>query len=210
MPNMIKIDANHPDPEAVAAAAAVLREGGVIAYPTETFYALGADSLNEEAIARIFRIKGRTFNNPIALIGSGRNDLSLISDEVPVSANPLIEAFWPGPLTLIFKASQRIPTRLTAGTGKIGIRIPGLPLAQELAAALGRPITATSANRTGSRECVTAAEVLEQIGTDLDAIIDGGKTPGGLGSTMLDVTAIPPAVLRQGAIAKDRILQVLA
>jgi len=209
MPEIIKIDPLRPDPALIGAAVKLLKDGGVITYPTETFYGLGADCLHEKAIDRLFDIKGRDYRSPIALIGGQDKDLELIADNVPEVAKRLIRVFWPGPLTLIFQASLSVPTRLTGGTGKIGIRLSGHAVARALALALDRPITATSANLSGQPECVSADDVCDQIGSRIDLIIDGGRTAGGKGSTMLDLTAAPPAILRHGAIAERRILQIL-
>ena len=209
MTKVIRIDIHQPDPVLIQEAASILREGGVVAYPTETFYALGADGLLEKAIQRLFEIKGRNFSNPIALIGGDDKDLSLITDDIPDAARPLMTAFWPGPLTLIFQASRLVQPRLTAGTGKIGIRISSHAIARGLATALRHPITATSANISGNPECTTAQEVSDRIGPLVDLIIDGGQTRGGKGSTMLDVTTFPPVVLREGAIAESHITEIL-
>lgn len=210
MSKIIYIDPLQPDPSHMDIAVAILRRGGIIAYPTETFYALGADILLETTILRLFEIKGRNFNNPIALIGGDEGDLPMITDDIPEAARPLITAFWPGPLTLIFQASQQVQPRLTAGTGKIGIRVSNHPIARGLATSLGHPITATSANLSGDPECTTAQEVSDQIGSLVDLIIDGGQTHGGKGSTMLDVTALPPVILREGAISTKNISSILA
>jgi L-threonylcarbamoyladenylate synthase len=169
-----------------------------------------ADGLHEGAIARIFSIKGRAFNHPIALIGGNDKDLALITDDIPENAAPLMKAFWPGPLTLVFQASRHVSVRLTAGTGKIGIRISGNAIAQALAETLGRPLTATSANLSGGGECISCREVWEQLGSYVDAIIDGGDTPGGMGSTILDVTTAPPAIIREGMITEATIRHILS
>lgn len=209
MPEIITIDADHPDPALIARAAAILKQGGVIAYPTETFYGLGAQAGNAGAVARIFAIKGRPFGNPIALIIGDDASLAELVEEAPRAAKNLLAAFWPGPLTLVFHASGRIIPPLTAGTGKIGIRVSSHPTAAALATALSSPITATSANVSGARECSTAQEVIEHLGNQIDALIDGGRTPGGAGSTVLDMTTDPPAMLREGAIPRALIYGVL-
>ena len=210
MPAIIKINPLQPDPSLIQAAVDILKRGGVIAYPTETFYGLGADFLRHDAITRLFDIKGRSFNSPVALIGGRHSDLALITDKIPKAARQLMQVLWPGPLTLIFYASPQVPPRLTAGTGKIGIRISSHTIAHALALALGRPVTATSANLSGQTECISAEEVLHQIGSHIDMIIDAGKTPGGQGSTIVDLTVIPPAILRKGAVSNKQVLQALA
>ncbi len=209
MTKIIKIDPLHPDDALIDEAVAIIREGGVIAYPTETLYGLGADCFREDAIGKIFDIKGRAFNSPIALIGGSRKDLELITDDIPEVTERLMKAFWPGPLTLIFKASPKVPPGLTAGTGKIGIRISSHPVALALAGTLGRPVTATSANLSGGQDCVNTEEVLDQLGRHIDMILDGGRTPGGKGSTMVDLTVTPPVILRKGVISDADILALL-
>ena len=197
---IISIDPHNIAPSSIEKAITILEAGGVVAFPTETFYGLAADATNEKAVDRIFEIKGRSFNNPIALIISKENDLDLLTDNIPEEAKKLMAAFWPGPLTLVFKASPSVSPRLTAGTGKIGIRISSHPIAQALAAGLGSPITATSANLSGGRECTTAEEVRGQMANVQLTVIDGGPTLGGRGSTFLDVTVDPPVLLREGTI----------
>ena len=205
MTTIIKIDPGRPEPDRITEAVAILKGGGVIAFPTETFYGLGADAGNERAVKQIFGIKGRDFRNPIPLIIGKKEDLSGLVEDIPALAETLMTRFWPGPLTLVFEASGRVNPGLTAGTGKIGIRISGHPVATALAVGLGGPITATSANLSGKKECSSAGDVLDQIGGRLDGVIDGGLTAGGQGSTILDVTCDPPRILRHGAISAARL-----
>jgi len=209
MREILNIDSQRPDDSMIAEASSILRSGGVVAYPTETFYGLGADGQNEEAIKKIFLIKGRNFKNPISVIVGNVNDVRGLVDDVPEIALHLMERFWPGALTIIFKASPDISDHLTAGTGKIGIRLSSHPVATALARKLGHPITATSANFSGNNECTSADEVIQGIGDQVDAVIDGGQTPGGLGSTIIDVTTDPPAILREGVIPKYKISESL-
>jgi len=209
MPDIISIDPLDIATSSIQKAVSILKAGGIVAFPTETFYGFAADAANEKAVDRLFEIKGRSFNNPIALIISRQNDLDMLTDNIPEAAKKLMAAFWPGPLTLVFKASTSVSGRLTAGTGKIGVRISSHPIAQALASALGRPITATSANLSGARECTTAAAVNDQITSELVTIIDSGATPGGQGSTFCDVTSDPPSILREGTIPAATIQSVL-
>lgn len=203
---ILKIDPEKPEDLLIQKTVSFMRDGGVIVYPTETFYGLGADYENEEAIEKIFQIKGRSFNNPIALIGKGIEDLFLITDQISESTEKLINIFWPGPLTLLFRALPSVSPLLHAGTGKIGMRLSPHPIASKLTSNLGKPITATSANISGHRECRTAAEFIEQVGNRVDLlIIDGGTTPGDRGSTILDVTFDPPVLVREGAIPYENI-----
>jgi L-threonylcarbamoyladenylate synthase len=205
----LKIDPGKPDEEKLAEAVRVLREGGVVAFPTETFYGLGADARNEAAVEKIFRIKGRNFRNPLSVIVAHGGELIPLVEEIPAAATILMQKFWPGPLTLIFRASSTVLPRLTADTGKIGIRVSSHRIAKLLAAGLAGPLTATSANPSGGTECSSADAVIRALGDLPDAVIDGGATPGGAGSTILDVTFFPPRILREGAIPRSLILNAL-
>ena len=196
MPEILKADSNISEATVLSRAAEISAAGGVIAYPTETFYGLGADAANEKAIRKIYDLKGRNFNNPISVIIDCEDNLYSLVAEVPAVALKLMQAFWPGPLTIVFKASGKILPILTAGTGKIGIRISSGSAAMAIAQKLGHPLTATSANLSGAPECSTAEEVLQQIGDKIDAIVDWGKTAGGKGSTIIDITSNPPQILR--------------
>ena len=201
MPEVLKINARNPDESLITKAVQILKRGGVIAYPTETFYGLGADGHNEKAIEKIFLIKGRDSTNPLSVIIGDLAHLRDLVREIPEGAVRLMEAFWPGALTLVFRASLSVTPRLTAGTGKIGVRISSHPIATALAKALHQPLTATSANPSGAGECTSAYEVLECLGNQIDAVIDGGLTSGGAGSTIIDITTHPPLILREGAIS---------
>ena len=206
MPQIIQIDPLNPDPAAIQKVLLILKSGGVIAYPTETFYGLGADACDEKAIHQIFAAKGRDFKNPIPLIIHEKSALARWVSDMPEIAEKLIEKFWPGPLTLVFQAVPAIHPRLTAETGKIGIRVSSHPIATILAKLLQCPVTATSANLSGASECTNAAQVREQLGDKIDAILDGGPTPGGKGSTIVDVSVTPVRVLREGVIPASLIL----
>ena len=205
MKPLLVIDPRKPERAKLDEAVAVLRDGGVIAYPTETFYGLGADASNEVAVEKIFAIKGRAFNNPLAVIVAGEDDLPSLVAEIPDEAKILMQRLWPGPLTMVFWAAPSVSCRLTAGTGKIGIRISSHPLASRLARALGAPLIATSANRSGEPENASASGVASSLGALPDLIIDGGETPGLLGSTILDVTVFPFRILREGAVPENLI-----
>jgi L-threonylcarbamoyladenylate synthase len=205
----LKIDPGKPDEEKLGEAIRILLEGGVAAFPTETFYGLGADARNEAAVEKIFRIKGRDFHNPIALIVADEREVVPLVEEIPATAKILMQTFWPGPLTLIFRAAPSVSSRLTGGTGKIGIRVSSHPVARFLAASLAGPLTATSANLSGGPECSSADAVIRTLGDLPDAVIDGGPTPGGAGSTILDITVSPPLILREGAIPGGLILNAL-
>jgi L-threonylcarbamoyladenylate synthase len=209
MPEILKINPRNPDESLITKAVRILERGGVIAYPTETFYGLGADGHNKTAIERIFIIKGRDNKKPLPVIIGDVSKLRDLVQEIPEGAVRLMETFWPGALTLVFRASFSVTPRLTAGTGKIGIRISSHPIATALAKTLHQPLTATSANPSGAGECTSAYEVLECLGNQIDAVIDGGPTPGGAGSTIIDITTHPPTILREGVISPFVIQETL-
>jgi len=205
MPEILKANGSNSFATVLSRATAILAAGGVLAYPTETFYGLGADASSEKAIRKIYTIKGRNFNSPLSVIIDKVENIHPLVGEVPASAQKLMQAFWPGALTIVFKASAEILPVLTAQTGKIGIRVSSHPVACALAHALGGPLTATSANVSGTVECTTAADVLRQLGDTIDAVIDCGETAGKKGSTLIDVTFHPPQILRHGIISKTDI-----
>jgi len=202
MPEILKVSDQNSEELILTKAAQILLGGGIIAYPTETFYGLGADATNEKAIQKIFAVKGRNFKNPIALIIGQTDDIYPLVQDVPQAAQKLMAAFWPGALTIVFSAANNVSPLLTAGSGKIGLRVSSHPGAQEIVQKLKRPLTATSANLSGAPECISAADVSSQLGDKIDAIIDLGNTPSTKGSTIIDVTTTPPAILREGAISR--------
>ncbi len=205
----LKIDPRKPDEEALSEAVRILREGGIVAFPTETFYGLGVDARQEAAVEKIFHIKGRNFRNPISVIVDSEREVIPLVASVPEAARILMQKFWPGPLTLVFSAASSVSSHLTGGSGKIGIRVSSHTVARLLAKRIAGPLTATSANLSGGQECTTAAEVIHLFGDRLDAVIDGGPTPGGIGSTILDITVHPPLVLRAGVVSLTEILDSL-
>jgi L-threonylcarbamoyladenylate synthase len=181
-------------------AGAVVRRGGLVAFPTESFYGLGADALDEAAVARVFRAKGRPETKPVlVLVESIAMAASLVAD-LSGQARGLMARHWPGPLTLVLNARPHVPVALTAGTGTVGVRMPGHRIALALVRAAGRPITAPSANPSGAPPPTTAADVRAYFPDALDLILDGGTTAGGSGSTVADCTVWPPRVLRAGPI----------
>lgn len=210
MTTIIKINPEKPEPEKINEAVAILKNGGVIGFPTETFYGLGADASNESAIEKIFGVKGRDFHNPILVVIGEPGHVDHFAGDIPAQARSLMQRFWPGPVTILFRASAAVSPKLTAGSGKIGIRLTSHPIARELARKLGGPLTATSANLSGAPECSTAAEVLSQLEGRIDGIVDGEITPGGKGSTIVDATVFPVNVLREGVIPAALIQETLA
>jgi len=209
MPTILKIDPKTPDKSSIIAAVEILKKGGVVAFPTETFYGLGADAGNVEAVEKIYSIKGRDYENPIPIIIGNIRDMTGLVEEIPETGRRFMERFWPGGLTIIFEASLNILHRLTGGTGKIGIRLSSNIIASHLAKTLSKPITATSANLSGADECASADEVIDCLKDKIDMVIDGGRTPGGLGSTVVDVTTDPPTILREGIIPSSLLIYTL-
>jgi L-threonylcarbamoyladenylate synthase len=183
-------------------AAQWILQGKVVAFPTETFYGLGVDALDAEALQKIFRVKQREEDKPLLLLIADRTWLPGLVKNIPPRAGPLMERFWPGPLTLVFEASAHLPPFLTANTGKIGLRISSHPVAQALVRAVGRAITATSANVSGQPSASEAREVFRSLGKRIEVILEGGKTAGGLGSTVVDISGVSPKIIRQGALAR--------
>jgi L-threonylcarbamoyladenylate synthase len=177
----------------------VLRAGGVIGFPTDTAYGLAADPFNDLAVARLFEIKGRPESKPVLVVVSSSSMAETVTSPHPLF-HRVADAFWPGPLTMILPAAAHVSAGVTAGTGTIGVRWPIAPFATELVHRFGKPVTATSANRSGRPSCVTAAEVQEQLGNVLTILIDGGNLPARGGSTLLDLTSNPPTVLREGPV----------
>ncbi|MGB5218880.1 MAG: L-threonylcarbamoyladenylate synthase [Smithella sp.] len=205
MPEILKPDTEHSEEKIISRAVEILVNGGVIAYPTETFYGLGVDATHEKAVEKIFAVKGRGFKNPISLIIGNPDEIYRLVEDIPPAAQKLMAEFWPGALTIVFAASDKVSPLLTAGTGKIGLRVSSHPIALKIAQTINRPLTATSANLSGAPECSLASAVVEQMGDKINAIVDGGKTPGGQTSTIIDVTCDPPVILREGAICKETI-----
>jgi len=187
-------------------AVAILQEGGVVAFPTETYYGLAADPFNPLALNHLFALKQRALNKPILTLVDDRESLSSLAQSVPSLYEPLMREFWPGPLTLIFQARLNLPVLLTAGTSTIGVRQSSHPFARQLLRAFGRPLTATSANISGQPAAVDAHGVRVQFGSRVDMVFDGGRTPGGVGSTIIGFEGNSLKLIRQGVIPFDDIL----
>lgn len=186
-------------------AAAIIRAGGVVAFPTETVYGLGADALNPQAVRRIFEAKGRPQWDPLIVHLYRPEDVYSFSSEVPAIAEPLIRNMMPGPLTLVLMKSPLIPNEVSAGLPTVALRVPAHPVAQAFIATSGTPIAAPSANRFGRPSPTTAEHVLQDLEGRIDAVIDGGATPMGVESTVIDVTTYPPTLLRPGGTPAETI-----
>jgi L-threonylcarbamoyladenylate synthase len=178
----------------------ILRRGGIIAYSTESYYALGVLATDEAAVKKLIEIKNRPPEKPLPVIVGDMDTLKSIVKKIPDSANELIQRHWPGPLTIIFEARSNVPELLTCGTGKVAVRIPGESAALYLAKTLKVPFTATSANPSSKQPADSPDMVKNYFRDDLDLLIDAGMLPGGKPSTIVDVTVIPPRILREGKV----------
>jgi L-threonylcarbamoyladenylate synthase len=201
-----KINPDDPNIEIIQEAADIIKKGGVIAFPTRCLYGLGADAFNAEAVDRIFKIKQRPAEKPILILIDDSKRLEHLVTRVSDDAEDIMERFWPGNVTLIFDASARVPDYLTAGTGKIGIRLAGHPVAAALARAIQGPLTGTSANLSGQPGCHRIEDLPPAVTGQLDLFLDAGPLEGGRGSTVVDVTGEVPRVLREGVVSEKEIM----
>lgn len=205
----IKVDTEENLQTGIKKAVNVILSGGVVAFPTESFYGLAVNATDEEAIQRLFAIKERKSDSPVLILIGSVQVLDRYVSHISKVARELITQFWPGGLTLVFDAKPNISSLLTAGTGKIGIRLSSHPVATQLARSAGVPITGTSANISGQPASLSATEVFYSLGEMADVILDGGKTKGGKGSTILDTTVTPPRILREGMVGRERLKEFI-
>jgi L-threonylcarbamoyladenylate synthase len=202
---VLLIHPDRPEPGVIAQAAAVLRAGGLVAFPTETVYGLGANALDPAAVARIFAAKGRPANNPVIVhVADAKDALPLVAGW-PDAADRLAARFWPGPLTLVLPKNQRVPDAVTAGGPTVAVRLPAHPVAVALIKAAGFAVAAPSANRSSRLSPTRAEHVLRGLDGRIDLLLDAGPTPGGLESTVLDVSVTPPRLLRPGLVTPEQI-----
>ncbi|MHB8887793.1 MAG: L-threonylcarbamoyladenylate synthase [Acidobacteriaceae bacterium] len=194
---------------AIARAAAILRAGGTVAFPTETVYGLGANALDEAAVAGIFAAKERPHWDPLIVHVSDPEMLRRVVAEVPAKAQRLMQKFWPGPLTLLLPKHADVPAAVTAGRKLVGVRMPSHPVALALIHVAGVPVAAPSANRFGRTSPTTAAHVLEDLDGRIDAVLDGGATSVGVESTVLDASVEPMMIYRPGAITAEMLADVV-
>lgn len=206
---ILKIDENQIEENLILQAGEVLREGGLVAFPTETVYGLGANALDEEAAKKTYEAKGRPSDNPLIVHIAETEALDGIVTEVPQKARKIMDAFWPGPLTLIFEKSEAVPNGTTGGLATVAVRMPENEIARQLILAGGGYISAPSANTSGRPSPTTADHVWEDLNGKIDMIIDGGSVDIGVESTILDMTVEPPMILRPGAITKEMFEEVI-
>lgn len=206
---IIQIDENNINNAAAEEAGRILAEGGLVAFPTETVYGLGADGLNETAAKRIYAAKGRPSDNPLILHITSMEELVPLVREIPETAKALAEAFWPGPMTMIFQKSDLVPYGTTGGLDTVAVRMPSHPVARAVIKAAGTPIAAPSANTSGRPSPTKASHVVEDMDGKIDMIVDGGEVGIGLESTIIDVSEDTPTILRPGYITKEMLEQVI-
>jgi L-threonylcarbamoyladenylate synthase len=205
----LAVDRDHPADRPLVLAAEVIQAGGVIVYPTETVYGIGANAWDGTAIAKVRALKRRTDQKPILVIVGSRDQLATVVDGVTPLAERCMDAFWPGPLTLVFKASHRVPDLLSRGTGTIGVRIPSSPVCLRLLELAGCPLTSTSANLTGMPTLQNVADIQKVIPLGIDLVLDAGLLPPSEPSTVLDVTGTQPRLLRAGAVSVARLREIV-
>ncbi|MFZ4517026.1 MAG: L-threonylcarbamoyladenylate synthase [Microthrixaceae bacterium] len=206
---VVPVDPVHPAHDVLAAASGVLRAGGLVAFPTETVYGLGALISDRPALARIFRVKGRPATDPLIVHAADAADAAGVAGAWPSTAAALAERFWPGPLTLVLPRGPGVPDEVTAGGPTVGVRVPAHPVARALVAAAGTPVAAPSANRFGRISPTTAAHVVAELGDGVDLVLDAGPAPLGIESTVLDLTLAVPTVLRPGAVTVEDLAEAI-
>ena len=205
-----KINSRKPEPEIIAEAAAIIKQGGVVVFPTRCLYGLGADALDPHAVEKIIKIKQRPADNPILVLIDCRRQLDSLVVNISPVAMAIMDTFWPGRVTLVFEAGDTLSNRLTAHTGKIGVRLAGHPVASALIKQVGSPVTGTSANLSGKPGCRQIQYLDPPIAKRVDLVLDAGMLEGGVGSTVVDVTEDRPQILREGQVTAEQILRILA
>ena len=198
-----------PDPQAIETAGKTIRSGGVVVFPAQCLYGLACDAADPAAVRKIFALKQRPETKALLILIDSPDQIPGLVKEIPKAARILMDAFWPGGITLVFGAADHLGTDLTAGTGKIGIRLPAHPVARALVSQAGRPITGTSANLSGHPGCDRAVDLPREISHGADQVLDAGQLKGGPGSTVVDVTTLPLTLLREGVISKEEICTAL-
>ena len=204
-----KISPQRPEKDLIKKSAEIIKKGGLVAFPTETVYGLGANALDKNAVKKIFQAKKRPPDNPIIVHIADFKDLTKLAKKIPKEAKILAKKFWPGPLTLILFKKKIVPDEVTAKANTVAIRMPDNKIALALIKASGVPIAAPSANLAGRPSPTTAQAVFEDLGDKIDLILDGGKTKFGIESTVIDLTVKPPLILRPGAISFEKLKKIL-
>ncbi|MBP3700311.1 MAG: threonylcarbamoyl-AMP synthase [Lachnospiraceae bacterium] len=203
------MDIEHPQPSQITAAAEIIKAGGLVAFPTETVYGLGGNALDPKAAGKIYAAKGRPSDNPLIAHIADREELDALVAEIPPAAEVLMERYWPGPMTLVFPKTDKVPYGTTGGLDTVAVRMPSHPVARALIREAGVPIAAPSANLSGRPSPTRAEHVYEDMNGRIDMILDGGEVGIGLESTIIDVTSETPSLLRPGFISEEMLRDVL-
>ncbi len=206
--NIVKISHSSPEQKIIEKAGKILTQKGVVVFPAQYFYGIAVDALDIDAVQKVFDIKKRPLQNPLLAMVNSRSHLETLVDSIPDIAEKLIEKYWPGNITIVFKAAKHIPDLLTAKTDKVGLRMPWHPVAKALVNAVDRPITGTSANISGKPGCSTIDTIDPDIIKNVDMTLDAGTLKKGLGSTVVDVTGDVLKIVRQGHIPESEILKI--
>ena len=196
----VKVDSQTLDPSVIRTAADVILDGGLVVFPTETVYGLGVDITNHTAVDRVFDVKGRSASKPLLVLIGYVSWLEDLTDDINPAAQRVIDRFWPGPLTVAFRALPDLPRRLLGGGDTIAVRLPDSAVAQALVRAVGRPVTAPSANRSGDGNPLTAGDSMRSLPDDIDLVLDGGRSQTHLSSTLVDVSQGGIRLVREGVI----------
>ena len=207
---VIQVDPTAPQAEVITQACETLRRGGLVAFPTDTLYALGGNALDPKAIERVHTVKGRHHGKPLSVLVPSVEAAAGLATRLPDGVRDLMRASWPGALTVVVKAAPSIPGVLTASSGTVGLRMPAGAVAQALLTAFGGPIIGTSANKAGGADPADAKTVQKAIGGQIDLILDGGRVTLGVPSTVLDCTTQPARILREGAISRAQLQAKIA
>ena len=208
MAEIVNVDPFALEQTIIDAAVGILKDGGLVIYPTRCLYGLGVDATNPVAVEKLFTVKGRDRGRPISVLCQNAVCLRRIVQRVPPQGERIIKRFWPGWVTLVLEANDVLPSVLTAGLGKIGVRLPANPVAAALVAGFGRPITATSANLSGAEGCFRVADLPRALLDRVDLVLDAGDLEGGAGSTVVDVTGVAPVILREGLVSAQGIKSI--
>lgn len=207
MTEIIRIDPKDPSPHDIARVVEFLKEGQVVAYPTETIYGLGADVQSKKAVKRVYDLKARDYGLPISILVADMKMLRGTVMEVPGNAIPLMRRFWPGPLTILFPASSLIPKGFVTNTGKVGIRLSSNTVASAIVEKFGNPITTTSANLSGFPPSLSVKHVQKYFGEKIPCIVDGGECDPSRGSTVVDIAEDTMRIIREGAIPAEDVIR---
>lgn len=206
---ILKINSHRPESAKIKQAAMILKRGGLVAFPTDTVYGLGADATNRAAVKKIYKVKKRPTTSPLPILIAKKSDLKKYTLNISAKTKKLADKFWPGPLTIVLKKKKIISNVVTAGKNSVGVRIPANPVALALVETLGRPLTATSANISGRKSPATANAVKKYLNNKIDLILNGGKTKLSMESTVLDCTTPPPTLLRPGIISEKKLEKII-